>query len=216
MSIHRMVILMTSKYLTQMVELPILIYNCMPNPRRIMRLVAPPILIKIIEATKLLASVPNHRWIEAFYPRTLIDINTSRLSILPISFRNSPQFVIDVGANCGQWIGALLQLLTIPEVWIFEPNPEAMKNCRQRIGQRPNVRFFDVALGDTDGKINLHLTALSNFASVLPLRTAFLEKHYSKNAARVVSNKEVELRKLDSLVPDSRSVDLLKIDVQGL
>ena len=132
-----------------------------------------------------------------------------------MSFRSSPAFVIDVGANCGQWVGALLELLSIPEVWILEPNPEAMKVCRQRIGSRSGVKYFDGAVGDAAGHITLHVTASSNFASVLPPRVEFLEKHYSKNAARVVMSKRVAVCTLDSLVPASRSVDLLKIDVQG-
>src|SRR5258708_19712938 len=132
-----------------------------------------------------------------------------------MSFKTSPAFVIDVGANHGKWIGSLLELLSIPEVWIFEPNPEAMKICRQRIGTRSGVKYFDMALGEAPGQITLHVTASSDFASVLPPRTEFLEKQYAKNAARVVLSKQVEVCTLDSLVPQSRSVDLLKIDVQG-
>jgi len=103
-----------------------------------------------------------------------------------MSFKTSPAFVIDVGANHGKWIGSLLELLSIPEVWIFEPNPEAMKICRQRIGSRSGVKYFDMALGEAPGQITLHVTASSDFASVLPPRTEFLEKQYAKNAARVV------------------------------
>jgi FkbM family methyltransferase len=187
----------------------------MRDLRRIIGALSPPIFGKVLEARRLLAPVSNHPWLEAFSPRRLVDINMSQFSILPMSVKTSPAFVIDVGANCGQWIAAFLGILSVPEVWIFEPNPDAMKICRQRIGSRGGVRYFEVALGDGTGQVTLHVTASSNFASVLPPRVEFLEKHYSHNAARVVMNMPVEVCTLDSLVPDSKSVDLLKIDVQG-
>jgi FkbM family methyltransferase len=187
----------------------------MPSVRHIIGLLFPPILTKIIEAKRLLAPVSNHPWLEACSPTKLTAINKSRFSILPMSCRSSLAFVIDVGANRGQWIGALLELLPIPQVWIFEPNPEAMKICQQQIGIRPGIKYFDVALGDAAGQTTLHVTASSNFASILAPRAEFLEKHYSKNAARVVTTKQVDVCTLDSLVPNARPVDLLKIDVQG-
>jgi FkbM family methyltransferase len=183
--------------------------------RQIVGVLSPPILTRIIQAKSLLAPVSNHPWLEACSPSRLADISRSRFSILPLSIRSSPAFVIDVGANCGQWIGALLKILPVPEVWIFEPNPEAMENCRQRIGSRSGIKYFDIALGDRTGEVTLHVTASSNFASVLPPRAEFLERHYSKNAARVLTDMLVKVCTLDSLVPDSKSVDLLKIDVQG-
>ena len=162
-----------------------------------------------------MAPVSNHPWLDACSPSKRAAIDRSRFSILPMTFKSSPVFVVDVGANHGQWIGSLLELLSIPEVWIFEPNPEAMKICQQRIGIRSGVKYFDMALGDAAGQITLHVTASSHFASVLRPRGEFLETHYGQNAACVVLNKQVEVCTLDSLVPDSRSVDLLKIDVQG-
>jgi FkbM family methyltransferase len=186
----------------------------MPDMRRIIGALSPLIITQIIQAKKALAPVSNHPWLEACSPRKLLAVNRSRFSILPKSFKTSPAFVIDVGANHGSWTGSLLELLPIPEVWIFEPNPEAMKICRKRVGSRSGVKYFDMALGDAAGQITLHVTASSDFASVLPPRTEFMEKHY-RNAASIVLNKQVEVCTLDSLVPESKSVDLLKIDVQG-
>src|SRR5216684_5449951 len=163
-----------------------LLENVMPDMRRIIGALSPLIITQIIEAKRALAPVSSHPWLEACSPRKLLALNRSRFSILPMSFKTSPAFVIDVGANHGKWIGSLLELLPIPEVWIFEPNPEAMKICRQRIGSRPGIKYFDMALGDAAGQITLHVTASSDFASVLPPRTEFLDKHYRKNAASVI------------------------------
>lgn len=153
-------------------------------------------------------------WVDACSAAKRLALERSRLSILPPALRPL-SFVVDVGANEGQWIGSLMELLPLPEVWIFEPNPEAMKICQERIGRRPGIKYFDLALGDADGQAELHVTASSSLASILEPRADFLEIHYGTNAAQVVLNKQVQIATLDSLVPESRPVDLLKIDVQG-
>ena len=108
-----------------------------------------------------------------------------------------------------------MEVLPIAEAWIFEPNPEAMKICQSRLGFRPGIRYFEIALGDASGETELNVTASSDFASLLHPRIDFLEAHYGRNAAHVVTTKRVQIATLDSLIPESRSVDLLKIDVQG-
>ena len=85
----------------------------MPDMRRIIEALSPLIVTQIIQAKRALAPVSSHPWLEACSPRKLLAINRSRFSILPMSFKTSPAFVIDVGANRGKWIGSLLELLPI-------------------------------------------------------------------------------------------------------
>jgi FkbM family methyltransferase len=184
--------------------------------KRILRALAPAFLVQRIDAKKALSCVSRQPWLDACSVRKRLALDRSRFSILPPTFKHSPSFVIDVGANEGQWIGALMELLPVPKVWIFEPNPEAMKICQDRIGRRPAITYFDLALGDSAGQAELHVTAASDFASILQPRAEFLEAHYGMDAAHIIVNKVVEVATLDSLVPESQSVDLLKIDVQGL
>jgi FkbM family methyltransferase len=187
----------------------------MPTLRSIAKALSPTVLTEVIKAKNMLASVSNQPWLDALCPSKRVAIELSRLAILPPEFKRARSFVIDVGANQGQWIGSLTEILPIPEVWIFEPNADAMKICRKRIGNRLGVKYFDIALGDAASQATLHVTASSNFASILQPRNQVLEAHYGKDAARVVMEKRVDVCPLDSLVPESRSVDLLKIDVQG-
>src|SRR5260370_23371216 len=123
--------------------------------RRIIGALSPLIITQISRAKRALAPVSSHPWLEACSPRKLLALNRSRFSILPMSFKTSPAFVIDVGANHGKWIGSLLELLSIPEVWIFEPNPEAMKICRQRIGSRSGVNYLDRAFLEAPSQLTL-------------------------------------------------------------
>jgi hypothetical protein len=68
----------------------------------------------------------------------------------PPTFKRSPSFVIDIGANKDQWIGSLMELLPVTEAWIFEPNPEAMKICRARVGTRPGITYGGYPLDSPD------------------------------------------------------------------
>jgi FkbM family methyltransferase len=182
--------------------------------KRIIKALAPTFLREYVAARKALSSVSNQPWVDACSGAKRIALERSRLSILPPTL-HPLSFVIDVGGNEGQWSASVLELLPIPEIWIFEPNSEAMKICQERIGSRPGVNYFDLALGDTDGQAQLHVTASSALASILEPRGDFLRTHYGTNAARIVLDKQVQISTLDSLVPESRCVDLLKIDVQG-
>jgi FkbM family methyltransferase len=169
----------------------------MGTVKRIIKALAPTFLMEIIDARKALSGVSNRRWLDACSSAKRSALGRSRLSILPPALLPL-SFVIDVGTNEGQWIGSLMELLPIPEVWIFEPNPEAMKICQERIGRRPGVTYFDLALGDANGQAELHVTARSDFASILQPRVDFLEAHYGTNT-HVVMNKQVQVATLDSL-----------------
>jgi FkbM family methyltransferase len=187
----------------------------MSDFRHIVRPFSPILFSQIMKARRALEPVSHLPWLDACSPRKRTAIDVSRFPILPPAFKGSPQFVIDVGACRGQWIGSLLEIISVPEVWIFEPNQEAMGACRQRIGDRAGVKYFDMALGDKRGQMTLHVTGSSELASVLRPRDEFLGTYYGNKAARVVEDRTVEVRTLDSLVPESTFVDLLKIDVQG-
>ena len=187
----------------------------MSTLKTIARNLLPSLLVQISDTRKTFRSTSDRPWRDAFSYDKRVALIRSRFSILPEAFKRSPKFVIDVGANEGQWIGSLLDLLTIPEVWIFEPNPAAMAACRQRVGNRSGVRYFDAAVGEAAGQIELHITGSSDHASVLQPRAEFIGKHYSADAADVARTIQVPLCTLDSIVPESQSIDLLKIDVQG-
>ena len=183
--------------------------------KRVFAALTPALLMEIVRAKEGLACVLGRSsWMDACSAAKRLALEESRLSILPPKLR-SPLFVINVGANEGQWISSLLELVSVPEIWIFEPNSEAMEICRKRIGPRPEVKYFDLALGETDGHAELHVTASSPFASLLQPRVDFLKRHYCAEAADVVLSKQIQIATLDSLVPESRVVDLLKVDVQG-
>ncbi|HEX8774997.1 MAG TPA: FkbM family methyltransferase [Pyrinomonadaceae bacterium] len=138
----------------------------------------------------------------------------SRIEHLPRALRSNLPFVIDIGANTGQWLSALQKLVRIEKAEVFEPNPEAFEILRSRLGHNANYRFHRDALGMQAGVSTLRVTCESSLASLLP-PSKLLEEQYAVCNARVVNEIQVSVTTLDAALPGDEAIDLLKIDVQG-
>jgi FkbM family methyltransferase len=188
--------------------------------RSLLRSAAPTLALEIVRTKRDLAASPGASligsWVSAFSPGVRSAVECSRYSLLPLWLRRPLSFVIDVGANEGQWLSSLLRLLPIEAVWVFEPNPEAMQKCRLRLRHRSGLDFKEIALGSAPGNAVLHVTKASVFSSFLQPNQALIEANYPNHPATIVAEREVRVESLDELLPAGKHVDLLKIDVQGL
>lgn len=188
--------------------------------RGVLKSAAPAIVTEIVRSHRQLKDAhPSHSvhsWFAALSPRVRRAIEASRFPLYPRWLRRGLSFVVDFGANEGQWITSLLTLLPVKEVWIFEPNPDAMQRCRVRVGESPRAVFHEIALGAGSGKAVLHITKSSDFSSLLHPNTSLIETNYRNHPAQVVAERTVEVSTLDEIVPKSKKIDLLKIDVQGV
>lgn len=119
--------------------------------------------------------------------------------------------VLDIGANEGQFLGALLGIAPGVTVTAFEPEPTTAARLRANFGSDPRVTIAEIALGEQAGTAALHVTENTVFASLNePL--ASLPDMYARGAetARTV---DVDVRRLDQVVDGP--IALLKLDVQG-
>jgi FkbM family methyltransferase len=149
----------------------------------------------------------------ALSPALRTAIETSRIAYLPASLRSGLGTVVDVGANAGQWIAALLAATSVKRVEAFEPNPEAAARLREILKSRSDCRVTQAAVGDSQGEMPLNVTANSVFSSLLePQET--LQTDYSSGAI-VRRSIMVPVTTLDVALASVDSIDLLKIDVQG-
>src|SRR5215217_8737734 len=64
--------------------------------------------------------------------------------------------VIDVGAEHGSFVGALLKA-GADAVYAFEPYPPSVEILRSTFGETPAVHVFDLAVGAADGEVTLHV-----------------------------------------------------------
>lgn len=138
----------------------------------------------------------------------------SRVEQLPAALRSKADVVVDIGANLGQWVSAFMIFARVGRIEAFEPNPEAFAALQTSLGQRPNTRLHNLALGDlrTTGKLNvMHSSGMSSFLTP----SEAIREAYAP-AADVVKQIEVEVVPIDDVIPRDTDVDLMKIDVQGV
>jgi FkbM family methyltransferase len=145
------------------------------------------------------------------YRRAMDD---SRVAYFPESLRFRLDTVIDVGANEGQWIGALLAVASVNHIEAFEPNLHAVGRLREILRDRETYHIHQAAVGERCGETSMRLTDDSKFSSLLKPRGS-LTRHYSPAAATVKEIVTVPVVTLDKALGSLDSIDLLKIDVQG-
>jgi FkbM family methyltransferase len=142
---------------------------------------------------------------------------TSGIELLPpILTGKKLRYVIDVGANTGQFLASFLSVLDAEEIDCFEPNPDAygelLKTIRSSRMASDKARAYNLALGSETGASELNITASSDFSSLLEPNSEFQREF--RASASVVNRITVPVKRLDDCAK-SKPVDLLKIDVQG-
>lgn len=138
---------------------------------------------------------------------------TTGLGLLPPGQFRALRYVVDVGANVGQWSSALLELHVPEKLIIVEPAPPAFAALRKKFGNRTGVELHNVAIGDREGKTKLRITRDSTGASLLAPRAEMRDLIGSNWT--VENEVECAVRTLDELLSDLPEISLLKIDVQG-
>lgn len=110
---------------------------------------------------------------------------------------------IDVGANVGDVLAALVEVAPAGRHVAFEPVPALAAALRRRF---PRVDVRDVALSDREGDVE--------FAVVRdqPSRSGLRAPAGSSGGVDLVS---VRMRRLDDALPDGLEPRFLKIDVEG-
>ena len=87
----------------------------------------------------------------ALHPQERQHLVTSGIELLPPRLRaNKLGYVIDVGANRGQFLESFLSVLDAEVVDCFEPNPEAcseIEKCVRGFGWEAKVQVHNLAVG---------------------------------------------------------------------
>lgn len=140
------------------------------------------------------------------WPAHRIELSESQQAML----REHKVIVADVGAADGpeeRWLGVkeLVKFLT------FEPNPRP-----DAVSDESTVNF-PIGLWSAKEKRKLHLTALSDASSLLPVNEAAFADFQVKEGMRVVGEMELSLDTFDNCIAakPELSPDFLKVDVEG-
>jgi FkbM family methyltransferase len=122
--------------------------------------------------------------------------------------------VIDVGANIGQFTYRILNYYNKPNIYCFEPLPEAYRDLVRNFRKNQNVRFFNFCLGSEEGMIDFYVNKFSQASSALKIsenqKTFF---PFTKISKKIV----IPVKRLDDLSAEINleSPVLLKLDTQG-
>ena len=126
--------------------------------------------------------------------------------------------VLDVGANAGQFATALREPMGYRgEIVSFEPLPDAFETLKELADNDPLWEARNVALGDADGELRLHVSKNRVSSSFLPIRetSTAVEPNSAYEAECIVPVQTLDsvMPTLTALTPSSRI--MLKLDTQG-
>jgi FkbM family methyltransferase len=145
--------------------------------------------------------------------RLALEVELSGLALFPPGHAKQLRYIVDVGANVGQWASMLLDCITPERLIIIEPLPDAFATLKSKFGTNRQIELHNVAIGERDGIETLKITRDSTGASLLQPREE-MRAVIGSNWA-ITSEVQVEMTTLDRLLVNLPEVSLLKIDVQG-
>jgi FkbM family methyltransferase len=126
----------------------------------------------------------------------------------------SPNTVIDVGANVGQFTVACKKIFPDASVHSFEPLPDCAVKLKQNVATLRGVRVYQIALGERSGEAVFHVNSHRHSSSVLALgerhRRAFPHAREMRTINVSLSTLDLEMKSIALEGPV-----LLKLDVQG-
>ncbi len=153
----------------------------------------------------------------------LIGLDIVKMSKSPrhtlLGLRNLPiRTIIDVGANTGQFATMISEIFPDAYIYSFEPLPEPFEELKKwAIQQNEKVKAFNLALGDTEGEIEMFSHIEYSPSSSFLKTTNVCEELYPFTQKQIPV--PVKLTTLDNWVK-SLSIPLapeilIKLDVQG-
>jgi len=113
---------------------------------------------------------------------------------------------IDVGCHKGEILDAIIKLSPKGKHFAFEPIPYLFQNLEAKYSSQ--VSLFPFALSDKEGQSTFQLVKNAPAYSGINKRKYAVEKPD-------IEEIQVELKELDSLIPNDTKIDFIKIDVEG-
>ncbi|MDA0204994.1 MAG: FkbM family methyltransferase [Acidobacteria bacterium] len=129
-------------------------------------------------------------------------------ALSPHQFRN----FVDVGANVGESVEAMLRFRPDASIWAIEPNAAVYEQLSAKFQANPRVDCSNLALGAAEGRGTLHVTRTP--------ATSFLERAGGTQPVatdEIVAQQSVEVETLDAFCRRKGidRIDYLKIDAEG-
>ena len=118
--------------------------------------------------------------------------------------------IAHVGAHLGQEIAEYTKHFSDAEIHLFEPQKNIFSDLKNKYCNLNNIYFYNVALGNQEGKVRLHNASNDGQSSSILEPRIHLEIHPQ---VKFKSTQEVQITTFDSFKLDN--VNFLNIDTQG-
>lgn len=125
----------------------------------------------------------------------------------------TPETIIDIGSNKGQFILLIEKIYPNKNIYSFEPIKEMIDKQKKFFSYKNNIIFHNIALGSSTTLKEFLITARMDSSSFLKIVS---DKNKSKNYD-IVENRNIQINTLDNLLINEKISHpvLIKIDVQG-
>lgn len=125
----------------------------------------------------------------------------------------TPETIIDIGSNKGQFILLIEKIYPNKNIYSFEPIKEMIDKQKKFFAYKNNIIFHNVALGSSTTLKEFLITTRMDSSSFLKIVS---DKNKSKNYD-IVENRNIQINTLDNLLINEKISHpvLIKIDVQG-
>lgn len=169
--------------------------------RKLLYLIASFLGVKIVRTGSGVVSIFMRRWPKESHSHEWL----RNLSI---------KTVIDVGAHDGELAYQFHKVLPDARIYSFEPLHDCFLRLNATMKNVPNSRSFNLALGDTKGRVTMHRSEFSDSSSLLKMGQLHKEV-FPFSAGEILET--VDVNTLDNIAQELDLEDniLLKIDVQG-
>jgi FkbM family methyltransferase len=157
--------------------------------------------------------IPKRCWADAPYNRTAFNEFVSWINRLGL---DNVRWVVDVGANHGDFAQAASAVHPDSQVLLVEPLPTLHPEITRRAGNRAGRwQLASVALGRSAGNSTLYVDPLvDSVGSLLGFNDEYLREHPETKPGKQFT---CEVMTLDNLCHERKvqTIDLLKLDVEG-
>jgi FkbM family methyltransferase len=123
--------------------------------------------------------------------------------------------VVDVGANEGEFIEAILEIQPDKKIIAFEPAPSARRALDRRYSCNKNVIVRETAIGSVTGVAQFYVTESNVGSSLLKPIPGQSSKWLNVVESILVEVQTLEDAIASELSGQSNPIDLIKIDAQG-
>lgn len=121
-------------------------------------------------------------------------------------------FIIDVGANSGQFTKVCSKYYPNSPIYSFEPMPDFYNKIKKKFEKSPNIKTCNYALGNEKGFISFNKNEYGHVSSILDIDKNNI--HYPNEKLTKIEVEISTLNEFFKTIPIA-SPSLLKLDVQG-